>query len=117
MKILLTNDDGIQAEGIQNLRRRLEEIAQVTVVAPSYERSATGHGITVHKPIRAEKVKLQGSQGVHWSVVGTPADCVKLALETLWIIPRIWWYPGLITEVIWEQMSCTQVPCLQPLRR
>lgn len=83
MKILLTNDDGIQAEGIQNLRRRLEEIAQVTVVAPSYERSATGHGITVHKPIRAEKVKLQGSQGVHWSVVGTPADCVKLALETL----------------------------------
>jgi len=83
MKILLTNDDGIQAEGIQTLRRALAEIAEVTVVAPSYERSATGHGITVHKPIRAEKVKLQGSDGDHWSVVGTPADCVKLALEAL----------------------------------
>ena len=83
MKILLTNDDGIQAEGIQTLRRALSEIADVTVVAPSYERSATGHGITVHKPIRAERVKLKGSDKEHWSVVGTPADCVKLALETL----------------------------------
>lgn len=83
MKILLTNDDGIQAEGIQTLRRKLSEIADVTLVAPSYERSATGHGITVHKPIRAEKVKLKGSDGDHWSVVGTPADCVKLALEAL----------------------------------
>ncbi|MDD4752199.1 MAG: 5'/3'-nucleotidase SurE [Desulfitobacteriaceae bacterium] len=83
MKILLTNDDGIQAEGIQTLRRALEEISEVTVVAPSYERSATGHGITVHKPIRAEKVKLGGSANEHWSVVGTPADCVKLALEVL----------------------------------
>ncbi|WP_148133529.1 5'/3'-nucleotidase SurE [Candidatus Formimonas warabiya] len=83
MKILLTNDDGIQAEGIQTLRRALSEIADVTVVAPSYERSATGHGITVHKPIRAEKVRLKGSDRDHWSVVGTPADCVKLALEAL----------------------------------
>jgi len=83
MKILVTNDDGIQAEGIQTLRRTLSKIADVTVVAPSYERSATGHGITVHKPIRAEKVRLKGSDGNHWSVVGTPADCVKLALETL----------------------------------
>lgn len=83
MKILLTNDDGIQAEGIQTLRRALSKIAEVTVVAPSFERSATGHGITVHKPIRAEKVRLKGSERDHWSVVGTPADCVKLALETL----------------------------------
>ncbi|MGI6684740.1 MAG: 5'/3'-nucleotidase SurE [Bacillota bacterium] len=83
MKILLTNDDGIQAEGIQTLRRALCKIADVSVVAPSYERSATGHGITVHKPIRAEKVRLKGSDGEHWSVVGTPADCVKLALEAL----------------------------------
>jgi len=83
MKILLTNDDGIQAEGIQTLRKTLNEIADVTVVAPSYERSATGHGITVHKPIRAEKVKFKGMNNDHWAVVGTPADCVKLAVEAL----------------------------------
>jgi 5'-nucleotidase len=83
MRILLTNDDGIQAEGIQTLRRALSQIATVNMVAPSYERSATGHGITVHKPIRAQKVKLKDSDEEHWSVVGTPADCVKLALDTL----------------------------------
>ncbi|MCR6546323.1 5'/3'-nucleotidase SurE [Dehalobacterium formicoaceticum] len=83
MKILITNDDGIQAEGIQALRRALSEIGTVNMVAPSYERSATGHGITVHKPIRAQKIKLKDSDQDHWSVVGTPADCVKLALETL----------------------------------
>lgn len=95
MKILLTNDDGIQAEGIQTLRRALEKIADVTVVAPSYERSATGHGITVHKPIRAEKVHLAGSTATHWSVVGTPADCVKLALEAL-----MDWTPDLVVSGI-----------------
>lgn len=95
MKVLLTNDDGIQAEGIQTLRRALEKIADVTVVAPSYERSATGHGITVHKPIRAEKVHLAGSTATHWSVVGTPADCVKLALEAL-----MDWTPDLVVSGI-----------------
>jgi len=83
MKILLTNDDGIQAAGIQALRRSLETIARVILVAPSYERSATGHGITMHKPIRADKTMLPGSEETHWAVVGTPADCVKLALEAL----------------------------------
>lgn len=83
MRILLTNDDGIHAEGIQALRKSLETIARVILVAPSYERSATGHGITMHKPIRADKTQLPGSDETHWSVVGTPADCVKLALEAL----------------------------------
>ena len=83
MRILLTNDDGIHAAGIQALRHSLEKIAEVILVAPSYERSATGHGITMHKPIRADKTLLPGSDQTHWSVVGTPADCVKLALEAL----------------------------------
>jgi 5'-nucleotidase len=83
MKILITNDDGIQAEGIQTWYKSLSKIADVTVVAPYFERSATGHGITVHKPIRAEKVIFKGEDKAHWAVVGTPADCVKLALEAL----------------------------------
>lgn len=83
MRILLTNDDGIHAEGIQVLSKSLAEVADVTVVAPSYERSASGHGITLHKPIRAEKVNFKHPNINGWSVVGTPADCVKLALEAL----------------------------------
>jgi 5'-nucleotidase len=82
MLILLTNDDGIRAEGLQHLRCSLEAIAEVTVVAPERERSAAGHGITMHKPLRVNKVLL-GSKTFGLSVSGTPADCVKLALDKL----------------------------------
>lgn len=82
MHILLTNDDGIAAEGIIALRRELARIAEVTVVAPERERSASGHGITVHKPLRVKSYNYSdGTSG--WSVSGTPADCVKLALDAL----------------------------------
>lgn len=82
MLILLTNDDGIRAEGLQQLRRGLEEIAEVVVVAPEQERSATGHGITMHKPLRVKQVYVAEAY-YGSSVSGTPADCVKLALDIL----------------------------------
>jgi 5'-nucleotidase len=79
MNILLTNDDGIYANGIRALYRRFAEKHSVTVVAPDRERSAVGHGITLHKPLRSTQVKLDnGSFG--YAVSGTPADCVKLGL-------------------------------------
>jgi len=82
MEILLTNDDGLLATGIQALRKKLTDLGNVTLVAPERERSAMGHGITMHKPLRADKVFFEdGSFG--WSVSGTPADCVKLALDKL----------------------------------
>jgi 5'-nucleotidase len=82
MHILLTNDDGIAAEGIIALRNEIAKIAEVTVVAPERERSASGHGITVHKPLRVKSYNYpDGATG--WSVSGTPADCVKLALDAL----------------------------------
>jgi len=82
MLILLTNDDGITAPGIQELRLAFEPMTQVYLVAPDRERSATGHGITMHKPLRVEK-KHFGNKTVGYAVSGTPADCVKLALEKL----------------------------------
>lgn len=82
MQILLTNDDGIHARGIQALREELAGLGKVTVIAPDRERSASGHGITVHKPLRVETVCFSnGDTG--WEVTGTPADCVKLAVENL----------------------------------
>lgn len=82
MRILLTNDDGIFAPGIITLYKELGTMAEVKVVAPDRERSATSHAITVHKPLRVEEVELNG-EGKGWAVTGTPSDCVKLALKAL----------------------------------
>jgi 5'-nucleotidase len=84
--VLLTNDDGIHAEGIQILGDTLfkEENINLFVIAPDHERSATGHAITMHRPLRAEEVKFFHNEDLKgWSVNGTPADCVKLAIEYL----------------------------------
>ena len=81
MHILLTNDDGIDALGINTLRKALSSLGKLTVVAPDRERSATGHGITLHKPLRVHKANYDNCTA--YSVTGTPADCVKLALEEL----------------------------------
>ncbi|MTV47918.1 5'/3'-nucleotidase SurE [Heliobacillus mobilis] len=83
MRILLTNDDGIHAPGIHALWHIFEDWAELFVVAPDSERSATGHGITVHQPLRVEKLTFAKPHFHGWAVNGTPADCVKLALEEL----------------------------------
>lgn len=83
MRILITNDDGITAPGIQSLWRELSEIGEVTVVAPDVERSATSQSITVHHPIRVDRFPVDNPAIQAWRVGGTPTDCVKLALETL----------------------------------
>lgn len=81
MRIVLTNDDGIYSDGIRALIRRLEEEHEVYVFAPDRERSATGHAITLHHPLRAEKVHFRDAQADCWAIDGTPADCVKLGIE------------------------------------
>lgn len=85
MQLLISNDDGIFAPGIRALANRLAEAEyEVMVVCPDRERSATGHGLTLHKPIRAERVDSIFAAGVKaWACSGTPADCVKLALGAL----------------------------------
>lgn len=81
MQILLTNDDGIMAEGLWALHDCLSSRFAVKVVAPERERSAVGHGITLHKPLRTSQVELNGRKGL--AVSGTPADCVKLGVVEL----------------------------------
>jgi len=82
MRILLTNDDGIHAEGIRALIKELSKIAEIYLVAPDRERSGTGHSITVFEPIKVVKTNLPGvKQG--WVVGGTPVDCVKMAIARL----------------------------------
>ena len=82
MKILLTNDDGIYADGLWALHDHLSKAHRVIVVAPDRERSAVGHAITLHKPLRAETVSVNG-RGNGTAVTGTPADCIKLAVAEL----------------------------------
>ena len=85
MNILVSNDDGIFALGLRTLAMALAEAGhQVTVVAPDRERSATGHGLTIHQPLRAESIEDVFSPEIKaWSCSGTPADCVKIALGAL----------------------------------
>ncbi len=90
MKILISNDDGINAKGIRVLAQRLSQDNEheVFVVAPDRERSATGHSLTLHKPLRIEEIELPGNVKGAWSTSGTPSDCVKLAVTELIGSPR-----------------------------
>jgi 5'-nucleotidase len=82
MRILISNDDGINAPGIRALQAGLSTIADVSVVAPETERSAVGHAITIANPLRVREVLDHGKK-FGWAVDGTPADCVKIALKAL----------------------------------
>jgi 5'-nucleotidase len=81
-RILVTNDDGINAAGLNILAHTLSEVAEVYVVAPELERSAMGHAITMHKPLHATSVVTDSSVQA-WRINGTPADCAKLGVEAL----------------------------------
>jgi 5'-nucleotidase len=83
MRILISNDDGITAPGIEHLTRSLATEHEVYVVAPDRERSATGHALTLHRPLRAEAHPLGLGETGAWATSGTPSDCVKLAIGAL----------------------------------
>lgn len=77
-RILLTNDDGIHSEGLQALERTLREVGDVFVVAPASEMSGASHSLTLSRPLRIRKIDDR-----HWTVDGTPTDCVTLALHKI----------------------------------
>ncbi len=84
MKILISNDDGIAAQGIKALISNLsKENHEVYVVAPDRERSAAGHSLTLHSPIRVEELEPQYGAKRVWVTNGTPGDCVKIAICAL----------------------------------
>jgi 5'-nucleotidase len=78
MRLLVTNDDGILAHGIECLIAAATPLGEVTVVAPDREQSATSHSLTLHHPLRPMKRAERT-----WQVDGTPTDCVMLAVEAL----------------------------------
>jgi 5'-nucleotidase len=83
MRILVTNDDGIFADGLWALVKELNNIAQVVVVAPDRELSARGAAVSLHQPVRARKVAPVVAGIESYAVEGTPADSVILALGKL----------------------------------
>jgi 5'-nucleotidase len=78
-RILVTNDDGVYSEGIRLLARALASHAEVIVVAPDREQSATGHSLTLSRPLRMQRLEENW-----YAVDGTPTDCVNLAV--LWLL-------------------------------
>lgn len=83
MRVLITNDDGVSSPGLVALVRAFAGAADTYVVAPEHERSATGHAITLHKPLRAHPAEIPGSRVRAWATNGTPADCVALGILDL----------------------------------
>ena len=80
MRILLTNDDGIHAPGLMTAKKTLDALGEVFVVAPERQRSAAGHAITLHKPLRLTETTLSDGTTGH-ACSGTPTDCATLGLE------------------------------------
>jgi 5'-nucleotidase len=82
MKVLLTNDDGIHAPGLMALYQELNPDHEVEIVAPDSEMSAVGHAITLTSPLRVQAIHKNGAF-FGYGVQGTPADCVKIAVQEL----------------------------------
>lgn len=82
MRVLLTNDDGILAPGIEALYRALSDLGEIGVVAPDTAQSGVGHGISVLTPMVAHHLHVK-NLFTGWAVAGRPADCVKLAILEL----------------------------------
>jgi 5'-nucleotidase len=80
MRVLLTNDDGIQATGLNELRRALQQVPgiELSVVAPNANQSATARSITTRRPLTVEEIEFDDG-GIGFAADGTPVDCVRLA--------------------------------------
>ena len=84
--ILVTNDDGINAPGIRTLISVIKDIGDVIVVAPDSPQSGMGHAITINSTLHSSRITPKNSEITEYSCSGTPADCVKLAINEL--MPR-----------------------------
>jgi 5''/3''-nucleotidase SurE len=78
VRILVTNDDGIHSEGIGELENALRDLGEIYVVAPESEMSGASHSLTLARPLRIRKIDER-----HWTVDGTPTDCVTLAVNRI----------------------------------
>lgn len=83
MQILITNDDGIHAPGIEGLARAFAEIGDVTVVGPEYEQSGVSHALTFLEPLFVNELPSELSNVRKFAINGTPSDCTKLGILEL----------------------------------
>lgn len=83
MRILVTNDDGIESTGVKELLKGIAPLGEIFVVAPDRKLAGVGGGITFDKPIKVEKVSFNLGERRAFKVYGTPSDCVILALDVL----------------------------------
>lgn len=83
MNILISNDDGIAANGIRALTEELSKKHNVYVIAPDRERSAAGHSLTLHTPLRVEELDAKNGAKRTWVTTGTPGDCVKIGVNAI----------------------------------
>jgi 5'-nucleotidase len=89
LKIILTNDDGIDEPGLETLQRCVQDVGKIVIVAPTQPQSGSAHKVTTRSPILVKKLGLN-----RYSVDGTPADCSRIALKQLvpdadWLIAGI----------------------------
>lgn len=82
MKVLITNDDGINARGILALAKEISKKHEIIVVAPREQKSASSHSISIHNPIKIKEEKID-KDFKSYSLVGTPADCTQAGLSLL----------------------------------
>lgn len=115
MKILISNDDGFGADGITALTKELSKEHEVYVVAPDGERSAAGHSLTLHVPLRVTELSPRNGAVRNWKTSGTPGDCVKLAVKEIlskdekpdMVISGINHGPNLGTDILYSgTVSC-----------
>lgn len=83
LNILITNDDGVFAEGIIELAKELEKYHNICIVAPSSQKSATSHAITITETLIIKEEKIEGISGKIFSVSGTPADCTRIGITEI----------------------------------
>ncbi len=106
MRILLSNDDGVSAPGIQVLAAALREFAEVQVVAPDRNRSGSSNALTLESPLRTQTL-ANGDIAV---LQGTPTDCVYLGVNALMRPRPISWYPALTPGRIWATTLSIPAP-------
>lgn len=119
-RILITNDDGIEAPGIVRLAEAARLLGEVTVIAPETERSALSHSITIREPVDLVPHAFPVPGVTAWACSGTPSDCVRAGL--LWLLPQA---PDLVLSGInngWNvagdiQYSATVGAALEAARR
>ena len=83
MNILVTNDDGIMAEGIHTLAKELQKKHDVTIIAPDSEKSAQSQAVTIGSALVVKEVQLEGIENISYSISGTPADCVRVGFDKI----------------------------------